>query len=213
MLRVYYAELPGNFRADEREYPLSSYRKERLLKTKLPHVRRQMLAAEHLLNQAVLELCPDAALPLEIRTGEREKPYFASLPFFFSLSHSDPFAACAIADHEIGVDIQTRSEYREPIARRCFSESERKFIENSPDRDVAFTELWCLKESYLKATGEGIVRPMSDFSLKLDGGLCLVDTDSVRFWRFGGERFQLAVCSLDGNSPCPDSIVKAELRP
>lgn len=213
MLRVYYTELPEYVLLDEKNIPLSSYRRERLRKVKAPAVRRQMLCAELLLIQAVREWSFEAVVPLEIQEGEKGKPGFVSLPLFFSLSHSGPFIACALSDHEVGIDIQKRSGYRESLAKRCFSDRERRYLEKCTDRDAVFTEIWCLKESYLKATGEGITRPMSDFSLAFDDPLTLADSDDVRFWQRMDARYHLAVCTLNGGVPDPDRIVKAELRP
>lgn len=212
MLRIWYTQLPEDFRCDEDRVPLSVYRKEKLQKLRSVQARRQALATEILLNQAVRELCPDARLPLDIRAGESGKPFFVSLPFCFSLSHSGRFVACAIADHEIGLDIQQHSTLHESLVRRFFSEAEQRFIRESLDRDAAFTAIWCLKESYLKATGEGLSGPLSDFSLDLRGPLTLRGSDSVRFWHFRDESFQLAVCSLDGGDPTPERVVKNELR-
>ena len=212
MLHVYYTELPDGVRFDESRIPLSAYRRERLQKTAKLSVRAQMLAAELLLIDAVRELYPDAVLPLEIETGENGKPFFKALPLAFSLSHSGPFAACAVADREIGLDIQKRTAVNDVLMRRCYSENEQRFVRESLDPDAAFTELWCLKESYLKARGEGIARVMSGCLLKLEEPFTLVGEDSGRFWHFCDTRFCLAVCSLDGKEPIPDKIVKKELR-
>ena len=208
MLRVYYTELTQASCAEEEQIPLSAYRQERLRKAARPAVRRQMLAAERLLNMAVSELYPGIDLPLDIRTEERGKPWLASLPLAFSLSHSGPFAACAVADHEIGLDIQVRSAVHQPLLKRCFSEDERRWILESGDPDRAFTELWSLKESYLKATGEGISRPMGGFSLDLRVPVSLKGLEDVRFWQMKEEGFCLAVCALDGKEARPDQIIK-----
>ena len=208
MLRVYYTELSERGTLDESALPLSAYRREKLRGVSSPLLRRQMLAAEHLLDQALLELFPDHPLPPDIRRVGKGKPFFASIPLCFSLSHSDVYVACAIADHEIGMDIQKNSVYREPLARRFFSPEERRFIEESPDRDAAFTEIWCLKESYIKATGEGLARPLSGFSLSLQDPPRVEGEEAACFWRFRDPRFRLAVCSLNSCEPVPDLLMK-----
>lgn len=213
MLRLYLTTLSEDVMFDEDKLPLSAYRVEKLRKVSAPLVRRQMVAAELLLNRAVRDQYPQCVFPLRMRTGERGKPFFPDLPLFFSLSHSGPFVTCAIADHEIGVDLQVCSPMREALVKRCFSGSEQRFVRESPDGDAAFTELWCLKESYLKATGEGLTRPLADFSLDLQGPITLTGSDRVRFWQYKETHFCLAVCSLDGREPVPDAIIKEELRP
>ena len=143
MLKVYYT-LSSRVFPDEGSLFLSEYRRKKLSSVKAPVLRGQMIAAELLLNRAVRENFPDLKLPLRIMTGEGGKPYFEDCPLFFSLSHSGPYAACALADYEIGLDIQERSAVRESVVSRCFSESEREYLRQSSDGDGTFTEIWCL---------------------------------------------------------------------
>ena len=198
MLRVFWTELREHERAAGDEIPLSVYREEKLRTVKAPRIRRQMLATEGLLIHAVRGLYPGTPLPLAIGTQQTGKPYFTELPLCFSLSHSGPFVACAIADHEIGIDVQERRSVYPALVSRFFSEAESRFVWESTDKDAAFTAIWCLKESYLKATGEGITRPLAGFSVLTEHGFGLADRPQARFWQKQDERFHLAVCSLDG---------------
>ena len=204
MLLVYYTELGEPFQEDC-PFPLSEYRRQKLSKVKAPSLRRQMIAAEWLLIKAVRDYAPQTTLPLEITCAERGKPRFRELPLCFSLSHSGPFVACAIADHEIGLDIQETVQDKAFLAERFFSAEEKRFLQEQRDQDRAFTALWALKESYLKATGEG-------FSIDSES-MTLRENREVSFWRFSDERFELALCALDGCSPNPEFIISTELRP
>lgn len=211
MLRVYYTELTEPFREDC-PFPLSEYRRQKLSKVKAPSLRRQMIAAEWLLIKAVRDYAPQTTLPLEITCAERGKPRFRELPLCFSLSHSGPFVACAIADHEIGLDIQEHVKNKAFLAERFFSAEEKRFLQEQRDQDRAFTALWALKESYLKATGEGLSRALDGFSVDPEC-LTLRENREVSFWRFSDARFELALCALDGYSPNPEFIISTELRP
>ena len=208
MLRVYYTVLTDGRSFDESALSLSAYRREKLAHVKAPLLRKQMLAAEWLLGQALLDVDPETALPPEIQKGEHGKPFFPSLPLHFSLSHSDAFVACALSDYEIGLDVQKNSVYNEPLARRFFSPAEQRYIRECSDHNAAFTEIWCLKESYIKATGEGLSRPLSDFSLDMRNQLCLNGNDAVRFWCVQDHHCHLALCSLNGCDPVPDILIK-----
>lgn len=208
MLRVYYTELTEDFLCHANTLPLSTYRCEKLSRVKAPLLRRQMIAAEWLLSQALLDCCPNVALPPDIQAGENGKPFFPALPLRFSLSHSDIFVACAVAEYEIGLDIQKKSVFNEALAKRFFSPAEQRYIRENADRDNAFTEIWCLKESYIKATGEGLARSLSDFSLDLRGPRCLNGDEETRFWHVQDRRFHIALCSLNGCEPEPDVLVK-----
>ena len=49
----------------------------------------------------------------------------------------------------------------------------------APERERAFLACWTRKESYLKATGEGLTRPLAEFQVVVDPRLnpCLVNVD------------------------------------
>ena len=205
MLRLYCCDIRDT-EPSEAALPLSDYRRERLRAVRAPQLRQEMLAAERLLIRAVLDWNPAIALPLEIGVGEKGKPYFAALPLSFSLSHSGLYVACALADFPIGVDIQRRTHTREALLRRCFSEEEHEYILSQKDPDGAFTALWSLKESYVKALGTGLTLPLSSFSIRLENTLSLKGDNSVNFWTRSEGEYQLSICALNGNSPIPDII-------
>lgn len=88
-----------------------------------------------------------------IRDGN-EKPYQATVPgLYFNCSHSGDMVACAVADVEVGVDIQEIVE-NPKVKERIFCPQELK-------GDFCFTEIWTKKESYIKYTGEGLRRDMA----------------------------------------------------
>ena len=211
MLRAFYTRLPDSF-PEELPYPMSEYRSAKLAKVTAPQLRRQMIAAEWLLIHAVRDVCPDVQLPLHIETCENGKPFLRDLPLYFSLSHSGDFVACALADYEIGLDIQKKSALHAPLANRLFTEEERAFIQNSADADIAFTQLWCLKESYIKATGEGISRALSELSLNFSQPFSVKGDPNARFWQYGEPAFQAAICALEGKDPQPETWMEIELR-
>lgn len=207
MLRLYWANI-GTAPLSERAVPLSEYRKEKLRTVHSPKLRQEMLGAEWLLNRAVTEWDAKVPLPLSIGTKEKGKPFLRELPLVFSLSHSGPYIACAVADHEIGVDIQQRSTAKGSLLRRCFSERERAYIEASSDPAAVFTELWSMKESYVKALGVGLSLSFSSFSIELSEPRRLADDSDVNFWTNVGEDYSLSVCALDGNDPTPDMFIQ-----
>ena len=65
----------------------------------------------------------------------------------FSLSHSGGYAACAVSEYPVGLDIQLRETCREKMLKRCFSVEEQDYVKVSENRDEAFTKIWCMKES------------------------------------------------------------------
>lgn len=90
----------------------------------------------------------------EMKSTENGKPVFAdpALPHF-NLSHCDLAVACAVSAQPVGVDVESYASYREDVAREVFNSDELQRVTGSP---AMFAELWTVKESYLKYTGEGL---------------------------------------------------------
>lgn len=145
--------------------PLSEYRKRKLGRIRPEQPRRASLCAELLLIEALRREDPAYPLPLEIETDENGKPFLSDRACTFSLSHSSHYAACAISDRPVGLDIQILTTCREDLVRRFFAPGEQDLIFGSDDPDAAFTRLWCRKESCLKACGLGLRLALDSFDL------------------------------------------------
>ena len=88
----------------------------------------------------------------------------------FSLSHSGDLALVAVSlGREVGVDVEhvrPRADLADFVAR-YFSPREREVQARIPsdDRLRAFYEVWTLKEAYLKACGDGLLRELDAFDV------------------------------------------------
>ena len=97
------------------------------------------------------------------------KPRFAEPGVFFSLSHSGNYWVCALANAELGVDIQRFQPCRgDLIAGRFFHPDEVSWIKDRGEE--GFFAVWTAKESYVKFTGEGITDDFAAFSVVNDEG-------------------------------------------
>jgi len=101
-------------------------------------------------------------IPVLYRYGERGKPYFMDLPFYFSLSHSGNYVLCALSMKEIGADIQQhRGSCTRQIAERFFSRQELEALqERGDDGEEFFFRLWARKEAFGKLDGGGIMESL-----------------------------------------------------
>lgn len=153
---------------------ISAYRREKLKKLKPEGARRTSLCAELLLIEALRQNHVQLPLPLEIACTAYGKPYFPNSGLSFSLSHSSHYAACALSDVPIGLDIQILTGCEERLVRRFFTACEQEHVFSAKDRDAAFTALWCRKESYLKAIGQGLRVPLDSFDVS-DANTVLVE--------------------------------------
>lgn len=83
-----------------------------------------------------------------------EKPYFKDYPFVrFSVSHSGSLVVVAMAETEVGIDVEEIKE--KPYGRIV----ERNFTagEAAEVKDLeSFLKVWTKKEAYLKLTGDGL---------------------------------------------------------
>lgn len=90
----------------------------------------------------------------------------------FNLSHTAGFTLLAISlDHELGVDVEAvrPMEDWQEIAASHFSAAENAELRSfdASDRNDAFFRCWTRKEAFLKASGEGLSKPLDAFSVSI----------------------------------------------
>ena len=91
----------------------------------------------------------------------------------FNVSHSGNFALIAVGcEHRVGVDVEKIRTDADTtaLAERYFSIRERAGLRTLPEplRVSAFFACWTRKESFLKATGDGLSFPLANFSVTTD---------------------------------------------
>ncbi|MBO6039933.1 MAG: 4'-phosphopantetheinyl transferase superfamily protein [Oscillospiraceae bacterium] len=203
MLRLYFADVSA-LDPDSFSGILTDYRREKLSRQRNAQSRRQSLGAELLLRQALADCAPERPWPPEIRLGEYGKPTWNAEGLYFNLSHSGELAACVIADRPVGLDVQKTCVYREALAKRFFTPEEQELLAVSEERDQDFGRIWAMKESYLKARGDGLARPLSSFSVVGKGRERL----DAAFWYCRLQGYHFAVCVPGADAAEPDIIVK-----
>lgn len=210
MLSIYYAdiqELPTEIGL----LPISDYRREVLDKLRHPMKRRQSLGVELLLMKALREKYPDIHFPIQILKSEEGKPYLPDLPIHFSLSHSGVYSACVLSGAPIGLDIQMNRVFQSSVSKRCFTPEEMDILLKCPSKDYAFSMLWSLKESYLKATGIGLYKSMQSVSVEFDVSSPLAKCEGARFNHTYKEECHFSVCVMGCSEPDPVELKKIKL--
>ena len=195
MLEVYFADVSGL--DPDREYSLSPYRREKLMRQKNDLSRKQGLGAELLLIKALESAAPGILPPLDISCGIDGKPELAGSGISFNLSHSGNYAACALSDSPVGLDIQTARDCDRRLSEKYFTAPERRFIEESENKAYAFTKLWCMKESAVKHIGTGLKTPLSSFTVELERNTACLDGRILYFYHDLVYGCHLALCSAD----------------
>jgi len=113
---------------------------------------------------------------VKVERTEYGKPFLSDFTDkYFSLSHSEGYAAIAVADAPVGVDVERLSRIRrirgfERFAARVCAPGERcgSLFE--------LLELWTRKEAYMKLDGRGLALGLGTFAVS--------DLRGVRFEQF-----------------------------
>ena len=139
---------------------ISEQRRQTVMAISNEAVRRQSLGAYLLLQEGLRDEYHIAEAPV-FAYHQGGKPYLADHPHLhFSMSHSRKAVACAIAQHPVGVDIETIRPYNPTLARHVLSSDELEEVEQAAHPALSFIRLWTMKESVLKLTGEGLRMPL-----------------------------------------------------
>ena len=148
----------------------------RALRLRLGHLRDAFVVGRGRLRQILgfAAGCPPATLCLGVDPGG--KPRLDGPPgerLRFNVSHSRGLMLCAVGvDRPVGIDVEHVSldtEW-EDLATRFLAPAERRAIAALPlaARRGAFFDCWTRKEAVLKATGDGLARPLDSFAVSVD---------------------------------------------
>jgi len=133
-------------------------------------------------------------LPLQVAYGPRGKPYIYQVSWHYNLSHSGDYAALAISDASVGIDIQQMRPHRDSLVKRFFSEEEAAAYENLfCGRAAFFYTLWCRKEAYGKLLGTGLTEDVLKRNMLKDTGARLYEYGDIPGYR-------VCVCGRRGGS-------------
>lgn len=144
---------------------MSPKRIEKLERLRKDNKKAQSIGAELLLNYSVNG---DMKIPVDWESDDNGKLYLPDGKLCVNLSHSGEYALCGVHNRDIGVDIQKMTECDFGIAKRFFSDSEVRYVEEFADKKEAFFEVWTKKESFVKAVGKGLTIPLNSFCVLED---------------------------------------------
>ncbi len=130
--------------------------------------------------------------------------------FDFNISHSGRWVVCASGFAPVGADVERIGDLAWDDAKDALSAEEQDRVRPSPDAEwkAAYTFLWTIKESYLKALGEGLsippseltVAPAADGEIRLFRNGTLVKDAFFRAYAPDSEH-RLAVCAFSAPPP------------
>lgn len=142
-----------------------------------------LLGGHQGIKEEILSLSFDSlspVIPITYQYGKNGKPYWVNwesddlhVPAFFNLSHSGDYVVLAVADQEVGVDVQKKCPIKDSLAKRVLSADEYRQYWDCFEQKGAeeahryFFFRWTQKESVVKLTGDGLGR---DFRLVREDG-------------------------------------------
>jgi len=103
----------------------------------------------------------------KIEMAENGKPYLQGLPFHFSFSHCKGYAAVAVSDHPIGIDIEIIHSRILKVAHKFLNESEKQMIDNLSEQEQLkqFAFFWASKEAMYKQHEQLGIDFVKDFNV------------------------------------------------
>lgn len=165
---------------------------------------KRCICAELLLQYSLFQVFRQF-IKIDTAYNEFGKPFLNHVNgFSYNLSHSGKWVVIAFGRNEIGIDIEEIQRGKENIADKFFSEDEKNFIYavNKEEQAKRFTQIWTLKESYIKFLGTGLSTSLNSFSVNaIDGMVANQDGEIQKDIRLKSYRFNtdyyLSICSIE----------------
>jgi 4'-phosphopantetheinyl transferase len=168
---------------------------------KFEHTQHSYIATQALLR-VLLSLYLDIK-PMEVKMGVRSKgkPFLIhDRPIFFNISNSDGLCVFAFSgDGEVGIDLERIRQMPdiEQLIQKNLTSREKEYVLKDPDKKLKrFFRFWTIKESYLKAIGEGMRLTPDNLEFSVEKGK--IRLRSVNYG-FEGADWQFKEFTRDGN--------------
>lgn len=211
MVKLYVADisnLPDPMLNSELLHKLPLNRQQRIHKLKQEKSRKQSMGVG-LLLQKVLALyhIQDS----QVYVDEHGKPMVEGVEF--SLSHSGHLVACAVSNAPVGCDVEELRKAPKGVAKRYFSDSEQAFLHTFSDEEYnrAFFQIWTMKESYVKMTGEGLGVPFEAYEVVAKDGAQVIRDGEMQACYLSTMDLQGHIISICTESCAPVEVIWSDV--
>lgn len=178
---IYLNDKLSDFDLQEALSQLSDQRREQALRFKFELGQRTCAAAYLLLCEGLQKEYGITEKPV-FEYGEHGKPSIVGHPdIHFNLSHCREAAICIIADHPVGIDIESIREFKETLVDYTMNEDEKRQIKQAERPDIEFIKLWTRKEAVLKLAGTGISNDLKQALMNPPASLTTVVAPDCRY--------------------------------
>ncbi|MFW5434632.1 4'-phosphopantetheinyl transferase family protein [Paenibacillus apiarius] len=147
---------------------ISDEKRERLIKFQKVEDAKRTLYGNLLVRYLACTKLNLANEKLRFARNEFWKPYLQNnIMFKLNISHSGAWVVCAIADTEVGIDVEEIKPIDFSVSQCFFSKREHQqlMMQREELRLAYFYNLWTMKESYIKCIGKGLSIPLNSFTV------------------------------------------------
>lgn len=147
---------------------------ERWLRYRFDEHRQEYLCGRALTRWVLGHYLGCSEASLQFGANAYGKPQLRDSGLHFNLSHSGGVNVLAVSRRgPLGVDVERADGRRvcDNVARHHFAPLERAWLDALPpeQRLRGFFSIWTLKESFIKAVGQGLSFPLSAFAFQMSG--------------------------------------------
>lgn len=98
----------------------------------------------------------DKNIESKIVVNQYGKKMLSDVNLHFNKSHTKNLSILMFSKYPCGIDIENIKKYNELVANKICSEEEKEFLSKTNNKNLYFTLLFVLKESFTKCLGIGI---------------------------------------------------------
>lgn len=149
----------------------------------------QRKLADEMLNYALKNMFRIDGTRVERKKRTGGKPYLKDMEqYHYNISNTNGMVVLALSDLEVGVDCEqiTARRFRSGVLKKCCTREETDYIYAAVEKEQEkerFFQLWTLKESYIKMTGEGMRIPLTEAAFQIDPKGRVWSSKPGRFWQ------------------------------
>lgn len=198
---------------------ISQNRREGIKRFRRREDAYRALIADILIRSMTCQFLGIRNTEINFKESKYGKPYLLHYKnFHFNISHSGDWVVCAIDNRPIGIDVEKIKKVDFEIAKQFFSKME--YIELSKktgNKKVAFFyDLWTLKESYIKAIGDGFSKEPDSFTITFGRQGPFIESPEEKnnlpkyyFKQYNIDKnYKMAVCSQNREFPGKANIIR-----
>ena len=207
MVEVIALNIANTYRLNQLLNLISPQKQKKLKSIKDSLSAQQGLASELLARAVICNKLGWQNSAIEFCYNDFGKPILCNArDFHFNLSHSGDWVVMAISSADVGIDIEQVVPLDLSIAQHFFSAREYHKLNSLPVSLQLnfFYQIWTLKESYIKMTGQGLSIALDSFTIQLEGKevtyprLLTENTGNIYFRQYDMQSsYKLAVCAQE----------------